>query len=179
MKTKSTPQSKAAPKKQIRKPQLVTLVDGTQHMQEYGKQIVTKPVYQEKVKDIEDEAKPKDKASKHKYPPPKNHPIFRAKWMSFIDNITDRESFKSFHLYLLEILCDLYVEYDVLSRVLRTEGRTWKSISRFGETLKTRPEVGQMDRVLAEIRTYTRQLDLAPKKDNSYQVSDSEEESWG
>lgn len=180
-KSKTTTDSKLKPKKKQKcynKPGMVKLADGTEVMQEYANQYPMKNEYKEKQQDWEDMKPVKDEASKHRYPPPKNHPVFRKRWMSMIDNIVERDSFKDFHLHLLEVLCDIYVEYEALAKILRTEGRTYKSITRFGIQIKTRPEVPQMDRLLSEIRAYAKQLDLSPKKDNSFQVSDDEEDSW-
>ena len=139
MKKISTSNIKEKPKKSYNKPKVVKLADGSEVMQEYADQYVTKRVYGKKKLDVEENELPEDEASNHKFPPPRVHPAFRAKWMSFIDNITERDSFKTFHLHLLEVLCDLYVEYDSLSKTIRTEGRTFKSVTRFGEVIKTRP----------------------------------------
>lgn len=159
------------------KPKLVKLADGTEIMEEYVNQPMTKSVYPEQTKDVEKKKSPKDAASKHKYPPPKKDPVFRKKWMRFIDGIVDRDGFKIGHLDSLEILCDLYVEYEQLTTVIRTQGQTYKSVSRLGETIKIRPEVLQLEKCKANLRSYTKQLDLFPKKDH-VDESGGEKDEW-
>lgn len=110
---------------------------------------------------------PDDEASKHRYPPPKKDKIFREKWGQFIDSVSGRENFKVGHLNTLEILCDLYVEYDQLQKFIRRKGRTYKSVGRAGEVWKFYPEVMQLNKVQGQIKDYTKMLNLLPKKDHS------------
>lgn len=176
MATKKNTTSKA-PRKFNHKPKEITLADGTKVMERYHNDYGSKRVYQPEKPDEEKKPAPKDKASKHKYPPPKNNPVFRQKWMGFIDSVTGRDSFKEAHLEALAVLCDLYVEYHDLDTIIRKEGRTYKSVTRFGEHRAMHPAVAQMDKVRSNIRSYTKQLDLFPKKDNS-DGSDGEEDEW-
>ncbi len=120
---------------------------------------------------------PTDKASRHKYPPPKRDPLFRTKWMRFIDNISRRENFNKAHLDSLEILCDLYVEYETLQTFLRVNGRSYLSVGRSGEVWKFYPEMGQLARVQAQIKEYTKMLGLLLKKDHGNE-SDAEKGEW-
>jgi hypothetical protein len=110
---------------------------------------------------------PKDAASKHKYPPPKKHPVFRKIWMDFIDNLTGRENFKNGHLHSLEILCDLHVEYEDLRAYIRKNGRSYKSYGRSGMQWKFYPEVTQLNSVQSQILGYMKTLGLVLKKDHS------------
>ena len=164
-------------KKDYRKPRMVTLSDGSVVQERYVNDYGAKQVYQKPDKDPEAVPPPKDKFAKMKYPPPKRNPVFRKKWASFIGSITGRESFKEVHLDILEVLCDLYVEYVDLEKIIRTEGRTYKSITRFGESVHMHPAVGQLDKVRANIRQYTQKLDLFPKKDNGTE-SEGEDDEW-
>lgn len=109
---------------------------------------------------------PQDKASKHQFPPPKKNPLFRTKWMRFIDNVTKRENFNIAHLDSLEILCDLYVEYEDLQRFVRVNGRSYLSLGRSGEVWKFYPEVQHLARVQAQIKEYSKMLGLLLKKDH-------------
>lgn len=166
------------PPKDYHKPKKVKLADGTWVMERYHNDYGSKPVYQKKKKDEEKSKKPfSDEFSKLKYPPPKRNRVFREKWAGFIDSLTSRENFKTAHLQALEVLCDLYVEYKDLEATIRNEGRTYKAVSRFGETRKMHPAVSHLDKVRANIRSYTKQLDLFPKRDNSSEA-DGEEKEW-
>lgn len=124
--------------------------------------------------------KPKDAASKHKYPPPKKNKIFRDKWMSFINLVVERESFKEAHLSTLEILCDLYVELAALDKFLRENGMTYEVITIGGKDRKKHIEVGMRTEVRNQIRDFTTRLDLFPKKDNKQGggSSDGESKNW-
>lgn len=128
--------------------------------------------------DIEDGQAPDDEASKHKYPPPKNEPIFRRKWAAFIDNIVARDNFNPSHLDALEILCDLYVEYEQLHKFIRVNGRSYCSIGRAGETWKLYPEVNELKRVQGSIKEYTKMLGLLLKADKGGGANENEEKEW-
>jgi hypothetical protein len=167
----------SSPKKDYHKPRKVKLADGTEIQEDYPKQSFTKSVYPVPMADPEKQKAPKDVAAKHKFPPPKKNIVFRQKWLRFIDGIVARENFKVGHLESLEILCDLYVEYEQLSKVVRTSGQTYEVVSRLGKTIKIRPEVLQLEKVKSNIRSYTKQLDLFPKKDHSVE-SGGDKDDW-
>lgn len=109
---------------------------------------------------------PKDAASKHKFPPPKKHPVFRKTWMDFIDNVTGRDNFKDGHLHSLEILCDLHVEYQELHEFIRKNGRSYQSYGRAGMQWKFYPEVGQLKNVQSQIKDYMKMMGLLLKRDH-------------
>jgi phage terminase small subunit len=157
---------------------VLTLADGSQVKERYHNDRGAKPVYPKKKKDEEKVKKPvEDEYSKMKYPPPKRNSVFRETWAKFIRNVTTRDSFKEAHLATLEVLCDLYVEYKDLERIIRTEGRTYETVSQWGKTKKMHPAVGQLDKVRANIAKYTKQLDLFPKRDTGSEA-DGEEKEW-
>jgi phage terminase small subunit len=165
--------------KNKRRPKEVTLSNGEKVIEPYHNADIAYRKYADTREDPEKINKaPKDKASKHKYPPPKNNPLFRNKWMRFIDGLVARDNFKTGHLDALEILCDLYVEYDELQETIRCEGRTYECISRHGKSIKLRPEVSQLERCKANISSFTLRLGLFPKKDHSTQDAESEKDSW-
>lgn len=120
---------------------------------------------------------PDDVAAKHKYPPPKKHPVFRKKWMRFINNVVKRENFNIAHLDSLEILCDLYVEYDELQEFVRVNGRSYCSLGRAGETWRLYPETMELSKCQSQIKEYTKMLGLLLKKDHGKE-SGGEEEEW-
>ncbi len=111
------------------------------------------------------------------YPPPKYSRVFRRKWFEFIVNVSERENFRHGHLSHLEILCDLYVEYDSLTKFVRTRGYTYFAVGRQGKVSKTFPEVAQLNKVQMEIRNYSKILGLVLKKDDSTGNS-GEAEEW-
>ncbi len=101
------------------------------------------------------------------YPPPKKNNIFRKKWKEYIENISARANFNRGHLSQLEILCDLYVEYAELSKFVRVNGYTYEAFGRQGKAIKPYPQVLQMNRVLSEIRNYSKALGMLIKKDET------------
>jgi len=113
----------------------------------------------------------------HKFPPPKSHPIFIRTWMDFIDNVSSRENFKTGHLNSLEILCDLYVDYDNLKKYIESKGRSYKSNGRNGLTWKFYPEVAQLNTVQSQIKEYMKMLGLVLKKDHGT-ASGGEKSNW-
>lgn len=122
-------------------------------------------------------AVPDDEGSRHKYPPPKRNPLFRRKWMRFIENVTARKNFNIAHLDSLEILCDLYVEYEELGEFVRVNGRSYCSVGRNGEVWKPYPETNELKRVQALIKEYSKMLGLLLKKDDGT-VSGGEGDEW-
>jgi hypothetical protein len=131
------------------------------------------------VEDLEESLpEPDDEGSRHKFPPPKKHPIFRKIWMEFIDNISKRENFQNGHLGALEILCDLHVEYEDLRTFIRRNGRSYKSYGRQGMVHKLYPEVGQLNTVQAQIKEYLKTLGLTLKKDHGTTNPAGERNEW-
>lgn len=168
-KTATTSSEDLEPKKKrkyVQPVRKVKLADGEEVEEEYHAQYMRKEKHPEPIDDPEKAPPPQDEASKHKYPPPKNNPIFRAKWMRFIDGVVQREKFKLAHLDSLEVLCDLYVDYEEMSETIRRRGRTYDVVTRFGTTVKLRPEVELLDKVRVKIKDFTKLLDLFPKKDH-------------
>lgn len=101
---------------------------------------------------------------KFKNPKP-DHAGFTEYWEEFLPDIQDRENLKPSHLQQLRLLCDLYVEYDQMQAIIDLEGRTYWSTGRNGDQLKLRPEVQQLNRVVSEIRNYSKMLGLLLYKD--------------
>lgn len=118
--------------------------------------------------------------SKHahlKYPPPKNNPVFVRKWKDLVTAIVARENFKQAHLLQLEVLCDLFVEYEQLSEFLRINGYTYTSEGRNGLLVKNYPQVMQLNRAKAEIRNYSKVLNIMLSKDKD-KTDEKESSSW-
>ena len=86
--------------------------------------------------------------------------IFSKNWNKLIQKVTNRENFHTGHLDHLEILCDLYQEYHDLSQIIKQEGFTFNSSGRYGDQCRIRPEVNQKNKVLQEIRHYSKILGL-------------------
>lgn len=128
--------------------------------------------------DYESMPEPDDEASKHKFPPPKKHPVFRRVWLDFIDNIAGRENFKNGHLNSLEILCDLHVEYEDLRKFIHKNGRSYQSYGRAGMIWKFYPEVELLNKVQAQIKEYMKMLGLLLKKDHGTGNPKGEKGEW-
>jgi phage terminase small subunit len=114
-----------------------------------------------------------------KFPSPKKHnKVFSARWKEYIGDVVKRENFKRGHLAQLEILCDLYVEYEKLTEDVKKFGYTYKSVGRNGTQYKLRPEIGQLNRTRAEIRSYSKTLGLLLVKDKDLNLGQEGEETW-
>ena len=179
--TSKNPDGTPKPAKDYHRPKMIELANGEKVMERYhndhGSKAVYKPVQKDPEK-VSTVAKPiNDEFSKMKYPPPRRDPVFRRYWGKFIHNVIGRESFKEAQLAALEVLCDLYVEYDDITSIIRKEGRTYETVSRWGKTRRMHPAVAQLDRVRANIRAYTKQLDLFPKRDTA-DGGDGEDDEW-
>ena len=105
--------------------------------------------------------------------PKPDHEGFKSYWDEFLPSVKERENLKQPHLRQLRILCDLYVELDELQTIIDLEGRTYVSEGRNGIQIKIRPEVSEKNRVVSEIRNYSKMLGLILVKDT--QFNDKEE----
>ena len=112
-----------------------------------------------------------------KYPSPKKNKEFVARWKQLIGGVVSRSNFKMGHLYQLEILCDLYVEYDVLTKFIRMKGHTYTAHGRQGRIVKPYPQVTLLTRVQSEIRSYCKMLGLLMTPDKSGE-SGGEDSEW-
>lgn len=108
--------------------------------------------------------------------PRKEDEKFSRYWEIFVEDIQHRENIKKSHLLQLEVLCDLMLEYDTLKEEIKIYGRVYISVGRNGEQVKLRPEVTQMNRVVAEIRAYSAMLGLRLVKDTTASSGGTENE---
>ena len=126
-----------------------------------------------KIKDLQDLIK-----EKSQFKSPKTNKAFKRRWDTLIGEVTGRENFKPGHLYQLEVLCDLYVEYDRLVEYLDENGYSYSQVGgRYGDQEKRRPEVDQLAKCRAEIRNYCRMLGLLLYKDTETKGNTSDD-SW-
>lgn len=114
-----------------------------------------------------------------KYPsPPGKGKVFIARWRECILDVALRENFKRGHLATLEILCDLFVEYEILSDNIRENGYTYYAQTRNGDQWKQRAEVIQLNRTRSEIRSYSKTLGLLLVKDKELNDGKDEAKEW-
>lgn len=99
------------------------------------------------------------------FPPPRKDRTFVKKWKSLIGTIASRDNFKKAHLFQLEVLCDLFSEYEALSKWIRKRGYTYSSLGRQGKQIKTYPEVSERNRVKEQIARYMKMLGLVTGKE--------------
>lgn len=104
------------------------------------------------------------------YPAPSEEPEYQRRWYEFLPDIVKRENFKPGHLEGLRMLCDLYVEADMLQQTVKRDGFTYKSVGRNGTQYKARPEVMLLKKAQAEIRTWLKHLGLTLYKDKSTEL---------
>lgn len=101
---------------------------------------------------------------------------FNHYWDIFLPDVSERENLKKSHLQQLRILCDLCVELDELQDIIDIEGRTYESEGRNGVQIKLRPEISEKNRVISEIRNYSKILGLVLFKDNKLTKEEDEDE---
>lgn len=102
-----------------------------------------------------------------KYPCPSEKESFKAYWQMYLLDIKDRDNLKLSHIQQLKVLCDLSVDYDELRSILTLQGSTYESEGRNGLQIKLRPEISQLNRVITEIRNYSKMLGLVLYKDET------------
>jgi len=91
---------------------------------------------------------------------PKETKVFKKNWIKLIGLIINRDNFHDCHLDHLEVLCDLYQDYQDLSEKIRENGWCVESEGRHGTQKKLNPEVSQRNHVVQEIRHYSKILKL-------------------
>lgn len=92
--------------------------------------------------------------------PKKANKIFTEYWKLYISKIIVKKNYDKHHLELLEILCDLHVDYKTHRKFLDKHGTSFTSEGRYGRQTKKYPEVDQMNNILKEIRYYIKALGL-------------------
>ncbi|MCK5883685.1 MAG: hypothetical protein KAG61_08355 [Bacteriovoracaceae bacterium] len=114
-----------------------------------------------------------------KYPPRIKSPLFKKYWEQFLNDIAVRDNFKDNHLAFLHILCELLVEYEGLQDVLRVYGPVVEHTTAHGVvTHKVRPEVLLRDKVLVEIRNYSKLLKVGLFEDTQIRNKKDPEDDW-
>lgn len=92
---------------------------------------------------------------------PRSGEEFKRYWNRFIHDISDRPNLKPSHLWQLQVLCDLCVEYDELREIISLTGRTCDNGGgRNGSIIRPTAEYLMLQKVIVEIRNYSKMLDL-------------------
>ena len=113
------------------------------------------------------------------YPSPKKtNKKYTEYWNLYIEDVAERENFKRGHLLQLSVLCDLYVDLQKMDDFLDENGLTYESTSKNGFQIKPRPELIQKNRILSEIRNYSKMLGLLLVKDTNFVDPEEGEENW-
>ena len=113
-----------------------------------------------------------------KFPSPHKLKRFKDYWERFIVNVADRDNFNTNHLKNLEILCQLYVDYDLLTEAIKKDGFSYEADTRYGIQIKTRPEVKLKTDLLSEIRQFSKLLGIELNKDQTVNDETSASEEW-
>lgn len=98
-------------------------------------------------------------------------------WSRIVDSI-DRDKVKPSHIKQMQLLCDLYIEYDQLSETLEQEGYLVTNITSQGETHKINPLYNAKDRTVKSIMQLTKSLgiELYTSKDDT--PTEDQENEW-
>ncbi len=108
---------------------------------------------------------------------PSNDPTFIKYWEKFYDDVVERDNFKAGHLEQLAILCQLFCDFYLLNEEIKKTGFTYETISeRYGNQIKVNPACTQRDKVLSEIRQYSKLLGLLLVKDTK--LNDEAQDEW-
>lgn len=95
---------------------------------------------------------------------PKGSTKFKKYWNILILDLSKKVNFCRSHLLQLEVLCDMYVQYEDLKNQLKKEGMTYVSEGRNGVQIKPHPALAQFNKVTVEIKNYCMLLGLRPDK---------------
>lgn len=101
---------------------------------------------------------------------------FKKYWDLFLPQVKDRDNFHTSHLQQLEILCDLYVDYHNLTKFVREKGYSFMCDGRYGQTSRPFVEVQTRQKVIGEIRAYSKMLGLLLEKSGT--IPDNDVDEW-
>lgn len=110
------------------------------------------------------------------YPSPKTDERFNFYWDKYIDNVVERDNFKTEHLDQLAVLCQMYVDLEECQEDIEAEGRTYKIVGRNGAQIKCHPLVAQINTLRTEIRNYNKALGLTLERDRKMKDTTSKNE---
>ena len=112
------------------------------------------------------------------FPAPKSTELFIKYWDKYLPKVISRENFHEAHLDQLAVLCDLYIEYHDLTEFIKENGYTYESDGRYGEAHKEFPQVKIRQKVISELRQYSKQLGLVLEKDNEKNQPPKKKSEW-
>lgn len=113
------------------------------------------------------------------YPPPKKEETFVRMWKLLITEVVTRDNFKDSHLYQLEMLCDLYTDYQNLRSIVDLLGYTFDVTGgRNGELVKPRPEAVMLNNLRSQILNYSKMLGLILEKESKFASAAEEAATW-
>ena len=112
-----------------------------------------------------------------KFKAPNDDAEFVRYWDLFVVDVVARENFKQGHLEQLAILCSLYMEFYQVSELIDEKGAVYENDSpRYGSTIKVNPATTIRDKILMEIRQYSKLLGLILEKDSDKGVKEVKSE---
>lgn len=112
------------------------------------------------------------------YAAPKKGKEFHKYWNKYLEKVVNRDNFHEAHLDQLEVLCDLYIEYHQLTDFIKKNGYTYESDGRYGESHREYPQIKIRQKVVAELRQYSKQLGLVLEKDQDKKDKEPEKSPW-
>ena len=116
-----------------------------------------------------------EKKRKPQYPPPVKTPEFRKYWTRFISIVSEKQGFDTSCLKNLEILCELYVTYDRITDHISNNDLVTENEGRYGLQIKPNPMLNERQKIVGEIRHYSRLLGMrvrdttAPEESNEWE----------
>ena len=90
---------------------------------------------------------------------------FIMHWGNLIQDVYERDNFKTSHLHTLKILVDLYMDYDTCRDMLNMHGYTYESEGRNGVQIKKRPEADMLAGHIKDIAAFSKLLGITLHKD--------------
>jgi phage terminase small subunit len=111
-----------------------------------------------------------------KFHAPKKDEEFIYYWDKLLPQVVKRENFHESHLEQLEILCDLYLDYNRLTEFVKINGFSFMTSGRYGDTSREHVEVKVRQKTVSEIRAYSKLLGLTLSKDDA--ATDEVEDEW-
>lgn len=113
-----------------------------------------------------------------KYAAPKDDKEFVKYWDRYLPKVIKRENFHESHLDQLEILCDLYLDYHELTKFIKKNGYSYEGDGRYGKSSNEYKEVSIRQKIIGEIRHFSKLLDLVLNKDQDKKEKPKVKNKW-
>lgn len=106
-------------------------------------------------------------------------PIAKAEWKRIVPKLKELGLLTDIDVVALEVYCMTYSEYVQAEKVLEKKGRVYLALTRDGNSLKARPEVGISQKARHLMKAYLAEFGMTPSSRSKVVVSGNNDKDEG